>query len=153
MELDHVTAVVQNPDAARIFEELLQVAPIGRAKLPGMSIVTFRLGNIELHLNAPTGPGPVHDHFEAHGPSLHHIAFQVRDLDAALAALAERGYPARGVPAQTAPGLREVFLEPSATAGLWVQLVERTQSVRPEDLDASQTRNLAEGTASRPSLK
>ena len=117
-----------------------------------MDIRTFRLGELEIHVNAPTGPGPVRRHLEAHGPSLHHLALRVDDLDAFVAQLAERGLDVVGEPVETAPGIREVFLDPEHTAGLWVQLVERRGDAHDErpELDADALESLT-GATTRPS--
>lgn len=114
-----------------------------------MFIATFQLGDIELHLNAPTGPGPVEDHHKAHGTSFHHIAFTVADLDLELPVLRDRGFETLGAPVETAPGLREVFLDPRGTGGLWIQLVERRADVTVEDLNSDGVGQLARSTDSR----
>lgn len=152
MELDHVTAIVADADAAaEALSRLLGVAPIASLALPGMNIRSFRVGSAEMHVNAPTGPGPVADHFRAHGMSYHHVAFRVDDLDRALAELAQRGFAAAGAPIETAPGLREVFLDPKTAGGMLIQLVERRQaSDTAYELDRSAVADLAEQGRERP---
>src|SRR6185436_10725314 len=104
---DHLSAVVGDIDAAATaIERLLGVAPGASLTLPGMAIRSFPLGDGEIHLLAPTGPGPVDEHHRAHGAGLHHFALRVAHLDAALEELASRGFPALGAPIETAPGLR-----------------------------------------------
>jgi methylmalonyl-CoA/ethylmalonyl-CoA epimerase len=126
MKLDHITAVVADAEvAAEALGRLLGAEPVAKVTLPGMSIRSFRIGDAEIHLNAPTGPGPIEDHHRAHGPGYHHLALRVDDLDATLAGLPGRGFTALGAPVETAPGLREVFLDPRTTGGVLVQLVER----------------------------
>jgi catechol 2,3-dioxygenase-like lactoylglutathione lyase family enzyme len=126
MKIDHVTAVVADAEiAAEALERLLGQGPVARVSLPGMCIRSFRIGDAEIHLNAPTGPGPIDEHHRRHGPGYHHLALRVEDLDALLAELAGRGFVALGTPVATAPGLREIFLDPQTTGGVLVQLVER----------------------------
>src|SRR6266404_4085748 len=104
MKIDHVTAVVHDSqEVCGILTRLFGVEPAGFVELTGMSIGTFRLGAVELHINAPTGAGPV----------------------------------------QTAPGLREAFLDPTTTGGVLIQLVERTAQVGAQDLDDSHLASLA----------
>jgi catechol 2,3-dioxygenase-like lactoylglutathione lyase family enzyme len=146
MRIDHVTAVVTDADAAaRALTSLLGAEPVGTVDLPGMTIRSFRVGDTELHVNAPTGPGPVDDHHRKHGVGYHHLALRVDDLDATLADLSARGFTALGTPVETAPGLREVFLDPPKTGGLLIQLVERRQ-VLPESyaIDGSAVHRLAD---------
>lgn len=142
--VDHVTAVVADADAAAIaLSPLLGAGPLASVELPAMSIRTFRVGEVEIHVNAPKGPGPVEAHLRAHGPSLHHLALRVVDLDGTLRALAAMGLRALGEPVETAPGLREVFLDPAATGGLLVQLVERRDASVARALDAGALSRLA----------
>ena len=152
MNPDHITAVVTDADvAAEIVGRLLGTAPIAEVSLPGMSIRSFRLGDMEIHLNAPTGPGAIDDHHRQHGPGYHHLALRVDDLDTTLAELAPKGFNPLGAPVQTAPGIREVFLDPATTAGLMIQLVERTTSTdEPYSLDPAGISRLAEQMKTPP---
>jgi methylmalonyl-CoA/ethylmalonyl-CoA epimerase len=59
------------------------------------------------------------------GPGLHHVAYQVGDIDATLAALKEAGLaliderPRAGI-----RGSRVAFLQPRGTAGVLTEIVE-----------------------------
>lgn len=124
--IDHVTAIVgDGAEAAAALSRILGVSAPAPLRLPSMDIRTFRVGNVELHVNAPTGPGPVADHHRGHGTSFHHLALRVESLEGFLASLEGSGIVARGAPVATGPGIREVFLDPETTGGLWIQLVER----------------------------
>ena len=147
-EVDHITAVVDNADdAAAALGRLLGIAPCASLELGSMAIRSFRIGSAEIHLNAPRGPGIVEDHLAGHGPSLHHLALRVDDLDASLEKLSTMGFRSRGEPVETAPGIREVFLDPTSTAGLWIQLVQRAQG-SANDFDASAIETLASTASS-----
>ena len=51
-------------------------------------------GDLQLELIQPVSGRSVHAEFlEAHGPGLHHVCFDVEDLDAALAAAEQAGLP------------------------------------------------------------
>lgn len=129
MKPDHVTAVVADVEAAaEMLARLLERAPVAAVTLPGMAVRTFVVDGVEIHVNAPTGPGPVADFFKASGPGIHHLALRLEDLDAGLVGLHARGFRTLGAPVETAPGLREVFLDPRTTCGLFIQLVERREA-------------------------
>lgn len=54
----------------------------------------FSLGSLTLELIEPIGePSTWNDHLVAHGPSLHHIAFQIKGMAERVAALGEHGLP------------------------------------------------------------
>lgn len=126
MRVDHVTAFIENAEAtARLLSVLFGLEPTHSTELANMRIFTFRIGDVELHVNQPTGPGPVHDWYQKHGPGFHHLALTVDNLENMQSALEKKGFRFLGQPVETAPGLREVFLDPQSTAGLMIQLVER----------------------------
>jgi methylmalonyl-CoA/ethylmalonyl-CoA epimerase len=151
LDFDHVTAVVTDLDVAvEALRKLLGEPPSAKVDLPGMSIRSFPLGDGEIHLTTPTGPGPVDAHHRTHGPGMHHVALRVQDLDAKLAELAARGFQTLGAPVETAPGLREVFLDPNGVGGLWIQLVERRILTDTIELDPISIRDLAAQTQRRP---
>ncbi len=57
-------------------------------------------------------------------PGVHHLAFEVADLDAAARALAEAGVAATGPPGPGVAGARRLSLLPEATAGVRTFLTE-----------------------------
>ena len=69
--------------------------------------------------------GSYADYLREHGPGIQHVAFEVDDLDAALAELAERGVePLGDAPMPGAGGMRIAFLDPQAFDGVLVELCE-----------------------------
>ena len=65
------------------------------------------------------------DYLREHGPGIQHVAFEVDDLEAALAELAERGVePLGAAPVPGAGGMRIAFLDPQAFDGVLVELCE-----------------------------
>jgi methylmalonyl-CoA/ethylmalonyl-CoA epimerase len=144
LRIDHVTAIVPDADAAATaLKRLLGASPVATEEFAAMRIRSFRIGDAELHVNEPTGPGPVADYHRTHGPGYHHVALRVADLDQALKELSTRGFTAAGAPVETAPGLREVFLDPSTTGNLLIQLVERAGVSSSYELDPSAVSRLA----------
>ena len=65
------------------------------------------------------------DYLREHGPGIQHVAFEVDDLEAALAELAGRGVePLGDAPMPGAGGMRIAFLDPQAFDGVLVELCE-----------------------------
>jgi methylmalonyl-CoA/ethylmalonyl-CoA epimerase len=146
MKLDHITAIVGDVDAAaEALRRLLGSPPVATVSLPGMAIRSFRIGDAEIHVNAPAGPGPVQDHYEKRGAGYHHLALRVENIEATLAELKTRGFTPLGEPIETAPGLREVFLDPATAGELLIQLVERRSiGTEPYEVDAAAVGRLAD---------
>ncbi len=135
MRVDHVTAIVADgSSAAAALARLLGEGPASAIELPGMAISTFAIAGVELHVNTPTGDGPVRDHLRSRGEGYHHVALSTDDLDAEIARVEALGFRLLGAPVETAPGLREVFVDPKTAGGLLIQLVERRAEVGAHSL-------------------
>ncbi len=83
----------------------------------------FHLGQVDLELIEPIGePSTWHDQLEAHGPSLHHIAFHVKGMSDRLEALAAHGLPLLQRGDYT--GGRYAYLDGSKQCGAILELLE-----------------------------
>jgi methylmalonyl-CoA/ethylmalonyl-CoA epimerase len=88
--------------------------------------VLLDVGENHVELLAPLGPDtPVGKFLAKKGPGMHHVAYQVTDIDATLAALKAAGTrlidetPRVGI-----RGSRVAFLHPSASGGVLTEIVE-----------------------------
>jgi methylmalonyl-CoA/ethylmalonyl-CoA epimerase len=88
--------------------------------------VTFvPIGESNLELVTPRGNEGLARFLAKRGPGLHHIAFEVEEIDDALAFLTALGVPLiDAVPRAGARGHRTAFVHPKATGGVLVELVE-----------------------------
>ena len=126
--INHLGIIVEDLDeAVRSFTEHLgleldHVEPYGDE----LEIAFLPCGETLVELIEPlTGAGSNADYLKEHGPGIQHVAFEVDDLEAALAQLAERGVkPLGGAPMPGAGGTRIAFLEPQAFGGILVELCE-----------------------------
>lgn len=83
----------------------------------------FHLGQVDLELIEPLGePSTWRDQLEAHGPSLHHIAFQVTGMSDRVEALVVHGLPL--IQRGDYTGGRYAYLDGSERYGLIVELLE-----------------------------
>jgi len=83
----------------------------------------FDLGTITLELIEPIDePSTWNDQLVAHGPSLHHIAFEVKGMSDSLAALAEHGLPL--VQRGEYEGGRYAYVDGSERFGAIIELLE-----------------------------
>jgi methylmalonyl-CoA/ethylmalonyl-CoA epimerase len=129
LNLDHVAVAVRVLDEAlALFSRLYGVSPSSREVIEadGVEEAMILVGGSQVQLLAPRHPdSPVARFLARHGEGLHHIAFAVPDLDAALAHLASEGAelidrePRRG-----GGDNRIAFVHPRACAGVLTELVE-----------------------------
>lgn len=91
----------------------------------------FPVGSSFVQTLEPTGEGVVQRFLDKRGPGLHHLAFEVDAIDAALADLAARGVPLVDPAARAGgKGTRIAFVHPSAFGGVLVELVEEAPGRR-----------------------
>jgi methylmalonyl-CoA/ethylmalonyl-CoA epimerase len=127
--LDHVAIAVFDLEVALAqHREQYGVEPAYRevVESQGVEEALLPLGGSYLQLLQPLAPDtPVGRFLDKRGEGLHHIAYAVPDIEAALAHLVSRGVrlidtaPRRG-----GRGARIAFVHPAAFAGTLVELVE-----------------------------
>lgn len=127
--LDHIgIAVPSLEDAIPQWETLLATTAGSRETVESQQVEVAFIGEGEsrVELLAPLGPtSPVARFIERRGPGIHHVAFRVTDLPAALASLAAQGYSLIDeTPREGAHGHRIAFLHPRSMNGTLVELIE-----------------------------
>ncbi|HEY8018550.1 MAG TPA: methylmalonyl-CoA epimerase [Actinomycetota bacterium] len=128
-DIDHVGIAVEDLDAAVArYGQLFGLAPIHRERVAdqGVDEVLFAVGTSFVQLLGALGPDtPVGRFLAARGPGVHHIAYRVEDVEAALDHLRTEG--ARLIDERPRPGSRGTsiaFVHPSAAGGVLVELVQ-----------------------------
>ena len=128
--IDHLgIAVAELDDAVASYGERLRMALVHREVVTeqGVEVALLDSGDhSHVELLAPLSAQSTVGRFLAsRGPGLHHVAYRVADIEAALADLAQRGVeliderPRTGVRAS-----RVAFLHPRATGGVLTELVQ-----------------------------
>jgi methylmalonyl-CoA/ethylmalonyl-CoA epimerase len=125
--LDHVAIAVASLAEAGAYAALGWAAAGPDETVPGQDVVVrlLRGSGVDIELLAPLSPdGPVGRFLARRGPGLHHLAFAVDDLGVEVERL--RALGARFVdptPRSGRGGSRVVFLHPTWTGGVLVELV------------------------------
>ena len=127
--IDHIGIAVEDLDGAlALFEGTFGMPAVHRETVTeqGVEAALLDVGENHVELLAPLGPDtPVGKFLAKKGPGMHHIAYQVTDIEAALQQLKAAGLRLiDDVPRLGAEGKRIAFLHPRATGGVLVELSE-----------------------------
>jgi methylmalonyl-CoA/ethylmalonyl-CoA epimerase len=110
---------------ARLFGAQLE----HRATVPDQGVVAAAVlvGDSRVELLAPTGDDtPVGKFLANRGPGMHHVAYEVDDLSAALSSLASEGVELiDATPREGLFGLEVAFLHPDSVHGVLAEVVSR----------------------------
>jgi methylmalonyl-CoA epimerase len=127
--IDHVGVAVEDLDAAiALHEATYGMALVHRETVDeqGVEAVLLDVGENHVELLRPLSDDtPVGKFLAKRGPGLHHVAYQVEDIETALSTLREQGVrlidqaPRTGI-----RGSRVAFLHPGASGGVLTEIVE-----------------------------
>ncbi len=127
--VDHIGFAVSDIEAAITFyTSMFDITAWERVDMPErhMAVAITRVGDTLLELIAPTSEQASFAKFlRERGPSMHHIAYRVDDIAAALAEVSARGIQL--IDEEPRPGMHNTlvaFLHPKTTMGVLIELVE-----------------------------
>ena len=127
--IDHVGVAVEDLDAAlALYREAFGLDVEHREVVEGQGVEAALIGVGEGHVEllAPLGERtPVGKFLARSGPGLHHVAYQVSDVDSTLDTLRAAGL--RLIDETARAGIREsrvAFLHPEATGGVLTEVVQ-----------------------------
>ncbi len=136
MEIDHVAIVVKDlEETLRLYTQTLGFKEAYREVIydQGVEAVGLEAGGATVELLLPLDPSSPIARYRGEAASrLHHTAYRVECLEAALADLKAKGvrlideHPRKG-----ANGSLIAFLHPKATGGVLIELCERKPSTLP----------------------
>jgi methylmalonyl-CoA epimerase len=128
--LDHLGIAVSDLDeAVADYGRLLGVEPVHRERVEdqGVEEVLLAVGDSFIQLLSALGPDtPVGRFLRTRGPGLHHVAYRVEDIEAALAQMRSDG--ARMIDEHGRRGSRGTtiaFIHPESLGGVLIELVQR----------------------------
>jgi methylmalonyl-CoA/ethylmalonyl-CoA epimerase len=127
--IDHIGVAVEDLDAAlELYADVLKMPVVHRETVTeqGVDAILLDVGENHVELLAPLGPDtPVGKFLAKKGPGLHHVAYQVADIEATLEALKAAGTrlidetPRIGI-----RGSRVAFVHPASTGGVLTEIVQ-----------------------------
>jgi methylmalonyl-CoA epimerase len=126
--IDHLGIAVKSLATAKaIYQKLgMTISPEELVEAEQVRVVMVPVGEARLELLEPTSENSVIAKFIAkHGEGLHHVSLRVPDLTAAVARLKKDGVRLVSEDIKVgAGGHRYVFVHPSSTGGVLLELVE-----------------------------
>jgi len=125
----HLGYVVEDIEAAARFYEEHFDAALGEpeeVEEQGIVAAMFEVGESKIELVQPTRPdSPVGKFLEKRGEGLHHVAFQIEDLEGTLKELKENGVELIDEEPRIGVGrTRMAFVHPKGAFGVLTELVE-----------------------------
>jgi methylmalonyl-CoA/ethylmalonyl-CoA epimerase len=127
--IDHIGVAVEDLDAAiALHERTYGMAVVHRETVEqqGVEAVLLDVGENHVELLRPLGPDtPVGKFLAKKGPGLHHVAYQVTDIESVLASLRDGGV--RLIDETPRTGIRSsrvAFLHPAASGGVLTEIVQ-----------------------------
>lgn len=127
--IDHTGVAVDDLDAAiKLYTEALGMPLVHREVVEeqGVEAVLLDVGDGHVELLSPLGEDtPVGKFLAKKGPGLHHVAYAVTDIEAALGSLAAAGVEL--IDAEPRIGIRRsrvAFLHPRSTGGVLTEIVQ-----------------------------
>jgi methylmalonyl-CoA epimerase len=127
-KIDHLGIAVRSLDQALRFyrDQLgLEIALRETVAQEKVNVAMLPLGDPRIELLEPTEADSVIGKFlDKRGEGLHHVALKVPDLAAAVARLRAAGVRLLNEPREGAGGHLYVFVHPSSTGGVLIELIQ-----------------------------
>jgi methylmalonyl-CoA/ethylmalonyl-CoA epimerase len=129
-KINHVAIVVRDiEESLKFWEDQLglkldhiEVVPTQHSR-----VAFIPVGDSEVELVQPTSTDSgLAAYLEKRGEGMHHLCFEVDDIDAKLAELKEKGVRLINETAEVLPGRKMAFLHPKAGNGVLIELYQLT---------------------------
>ena len=131
--IDHIGVAVESiDDALKLYDVSYEMTLVHREVVEeqGVEAVLLDVGENHVELLQPLGPDtPVGKYLAKRGPGIHHVAYQVTDIDAELERLRAAGVqlidetPRIGI-----RGSRVAICHPRSTGGVLTEIVEPAEA-------------------------
>ena len=128
-KIEHIGIAVKSLEVSNLVFEKLFGAPAYKSELvesEGVQTSFFRNGPNKIELLEATHPeSPIAKFLEKKGEGIHHIAFEVEDIDSEIARLKAEGFVVLDeIPKKGADNKWVAFLHPKTTNGVLIELCQ-----------------------------
>lgn len=128
-KIDHIGIAVKDIEASNtLFEKLLGVSPYKLEEVESESVLAsfFKTDTNKIELLAATNPeSPIAKFLEKKGEGIHHIAFEVQNIQEEIQRLKADGFVVLNeIPKKGADNKLVVFLHPKSINGVLIELCQ-----------------------------
>lgn len=128
-KIEHIGIAVKNiEEAEQRFTQLLGTPSYKREIVESEGVLTsfFKVGESKIELLAAVGNNsPIQKFIEKKGEGIHHIAFEVENIEQKMTELKEKGFQLiNDIPKDGADNKRIAFIHPKTTGGILVEICE-----------------------------
>lgn len=128
-QVEHIGIAVKNLETANsLYEKLLGVGPYKQEAVASENVVTsfFKTGEAKVELLEATSPeSAIAKFIEKRGEGIHHIAFEVEDINAEMQRLENEGFTLLNKePKRGADNKLVCFIHPKSANGVLVELCQ-----------------------------
>ena len=127
--INHIAVAVNNvEEGAKFYQDILGLTLSGVEVVPAQKtrVGFFKIGETNIELVQPSEPdSPLVKFLETKGQGIHHICFEVDDVEAEVKAYLEKG--ATLIDQKPRPGAhntRVAFVHPKSSSGVLIELCE-----------------------------
>lgn len=128
-KVNHVAIAVKNIDEGlKVFENLLGHKAAHVKEVPDQKVKTamIQVGDVEIELIEPTAPDTgVAKFLDSRGEGVHHICFEVDDIDKELQAMAAKGVETIDKKGRMGAAGKIGFLHPKSAKGVLIELAQK----------------------------
>ena len=125
-KLDHVAVAVKSiEETQQMFTDLLGVQPkLEHVPDENVNTAVYNLNDVSIELIEPVSEeGPINRFLEKRGNGLHHICFEVDNIEDAMKEYSNKGFEViESTPNIGTGGKQIVFLHPKTTGGILIEL-------------------------------
>ncbi|MGC6525652.1 MAG: methylmalonyl-CoA epimerase [Flavobacteriaceae bacterium] len=128
-KIEHIGIAVKDLDVSNtLFEKLLGVShyKIEDVATEGVKTSFFKVGESKIELLQATSPNsPIAKFIAKRGEGVHHLAFDVEDIEAEIERLKNEGFELiNDIPKQGADHKKIAFLHPKSSGGVLIELCQ-----------------------------
>ena len=132
-KIEHIGIAVKDlNEAVERFSKLLNTSPYKTEKVEseGVSTVFFETGESKVELLESTDPnGPIGKYISKKGEGIHHVAFDVDDIQSEMERLKGEGFDVIGDIREGADNKLVCFIHPKSANGVLIELCQEKPKV------------------------